>query len=665
MKHTLFEKTEFVFKQSEDKKSSSMDTYLDELAKLLKPVNKNYLLYNKWCSNTFFQKLVNDTNIREVITESAFFEIFERVELLYKDFEHLSLGSILYSLCLDMANNYRLSSTDNTTNRGQTPVSKENLLDNIFLEIEKKILNVEERLHSAEKDDDLNSSYDSKERESTTKIKRLDKNDKLPSQKSPTKVLLKEEKNQIQEENEKEMEEEGIRHLIIDEKDNILKTCMDNVLENYMVFQREKELNLYRNYPGVNRYQMPVIPSKEDNFRKLKKSEIYPFLNVGIPLYEKYEVIKKFEEIFIERIPEQKIFDFSDRKYTEVMNRDLLSQVLANAMLYDCEYQHYYNERDDNLFFATFYRCPRGRVYRKTNSYRYLSKPDFDNWIKYFSEADSFHNISNDNPSELKPRSAHFKRAPGSGKDALVSNINIETGEHNDMEKDIANLISEDILYRGNDTKIGIVNERIKYMFPSDNGIFINKFLNYGVFNSFTSYVIKDNLLFGIRNNESDSVSEFWLKFDNDVYLTMNYSGDYNESKENNDCVNGMTTSINIGNGLFIQILPNGDICQKNFKMNNDNNIKQLDEEVEIRRIISSKASVVKYFNTGNIQIMYANGNVCNISNGVSINTNNKGYRVAKDLHHNIEYEMEHVPITIQSDPEYNSNYIIIIIIYL
>ena len=254
---------------------------------------------------------------------------------------------------------------------------------------------------------------------------------------------------------------------------------MDNVLENYMVFQREKELNLYRNYPGVNRYQMPVIPSKEDNFRKLKKSEIYPFLNVGIPLYEKYEVIKKFEEIFIERIPEQKIFDFSDRKYTEVMNRDLLSQVLANAMLYDCEYQHYYNERDDNLFFATFYRCPRGRVYRKTNSYRYLSKPDFDNWIKYFSEADSFHNISNDNPSELKPRSAHFKRAPGSGKDALVSNINIETGEHNDMEKDIANLISEDILYRGNDTKIGIVNERIKYMFPSDNGIFINKFLKF------------------------------------------------------------------------------------------------------------------------------------------------------------------------------------------
>ena len=31
-----------------------------------------------------------------------------------------------------------------------------------------------------------------------------------------------------------------------------------------------------------------------------------------------------------------------------------------------------------------YYKCPQDRVYRKLNKYRYLSKPDFENWVRYF-----------------------------------------------------------------------------------------------------------------------------------------------------------------------------------------------------------------------------------------------------------------------------------------
>jgi len=57
------------------------------------------------------------------------------------------------------------------------------------------------------------------------------------------------------------------------------------------------------------------------------------------------------------------------------------------------------------------------------------------------------------------------------------------------------------------------------------------------------------------------------------------------------------------------------------------------------------------------INILYANGNVCSIHGGTSINTNNKGFRVAKRLKDNFEYEIDPVAITIQSDPETNSNF--------
>jgi hypothetical protein len=50
----------------------------------------------------------------------------------------------------------------------------------------------------------------------------------------------------------------------------------------------------------------------------------------------------------------------------------------------DPEIKTYYNENTDNMLLMMYYRIPKERVYRKLIKYRYLSKPDFENWVKYF-----------------------------------------------------------------------------------------------------------------------------------------------------------------------------------------------------------------------------------------------------------------------------------------
>jgi hypothetical protein len=55
------------------------------------------------------------------------------------------------------------------------------------------------------------------------------------------------------------------------------------------------------------------------------------------------------------------------------------------------------------------------------------------------------------------------------------------------------------LLYDADDIYLGEVTERLKYMFPSDNGVFIKKVIENGIFKAYNSYVLKDNLIFGIK----------------------------------------------------------------------------------------------------------------------------------------------------------------------
>jgi hypothetical protein len=88
-----------------------------------------------------------------------------------------------------------------------------------------------------------------------------------------------------------------------------------------------------------------------------------------------------------------------------------------------------------------------------------------------------------------------------------------------------------DPLYLSSDSVVGVVKEKIKYMYPSDNGVFIKKIIENGIFSSFSSYVYKDNFVFGIRKDFNGN-KEFWYNFDNNTKLSITSSIKENEEKK-------------------------------------------------------------------------------------------------------------------------------------
>lgn len=524
--------------------------------------------------------------------------------------------------------------------------------------------------------------------------------------------------------------------LIIDYSDDILKQNLENKLENELIVEKEKALHIFSQLPGINRYLMETPPLKEEHYRKALKCEIYPFLNnIPIPVYEKFMSIYAFELMMKVVYPERENLNFGDRKYIQVMNRDILSQVLGKIDLYDAEVITKYNDRDDSLMLSAFYRNPKGRVYHKMLEHRYLSKPEFQNWVKKFEPTPVYPDLPPEPEEKLEPANPKDKKVKEKevkkndknvGPEFKVIDANTVIGMT--MKNDLPD---NQILYLADDNKVGKIREKIKYMFPNDNGIFVRKIIEHGIYTVNHNYVVKDNLVFGIRYNK-DNKKELWVNFENGIKMTATYASDYNNSyneifkdeleirkreqlgkligehnidsiaqygqslKEgdinaNNEEVNanpvstnnhqaesnsksninnnkkvsysntlleanqhkGTLTTFMFPDGLEIQILPSGDVLQRHHKIENDLN------DQETHRIVTSKASVLSYYQLGSIKIFYANGNVCNISNNIAVNTNNKGYKIQKSLIDNAKKELEPVSVTIQTDPETNTRTLI------
>jgi len=98
-------------------------------------------------------------------------------------------------------------------------------------------------------------------------------------------------------------------------------------------------------------------------------------------------------------------------------------------------------------------------------------------------------------------------------------------------------------LYISSNTYIGEVKEKVKYMYPSDNGIFIKKVLENGIFSSYSSFVLKDDMIFGIRKDLNKN-KEFWYHYNSGTSLSISQ----NENK--------VFTNFTFPNGLNLQILP-------------------------------------------------------------------------------------------------------------
>jgi hypothetical protein len=612
---TYFEQWDFAFKFNEELKKDSFVLFQEDLLNRLNYVNKTYLNYLKWMSKIIFEKFTGETaSVDENFISRAIIE----GDIEKKDFEHISTGATLFSFCNEILKRYRVNEEMLETNK---VIYEKNNIDDLFEQYERQI----------DSEYAVSTNIPISNRQSQVETERVKEEEQLFQQMTEADDMS------------------SCFKLVIDHNDFVLKNSLENKLHGFSLSEREKILYYFRSFPGIARYQMPDLAPKEENFRKAKKCEVYPFLkDVNIQLYEKYEIIKQFENLLKESTGRS--FDLGNRVYQEPMNTDIVMQALNHAILLDPEVIVHYNERDDNILFATYYKCPQGRVYRKTNRYRYLSKPDFENWVNYFRPTYPFDNellippqvAAIPNPNEKKPAGKELQNVSAYNEFYKPKVITDQTSLNFGIPYD-----KENILYEADDTYVGEVREKFKYMFPTDNGIFIKKTIENGIFSSSSSYVVKDDAIFGIRTDKN-GVPEFWMRFDDDVLLTINYIGDYNALAEQVDTQNGTYTTMSYRNGLNVQVLPNGDLCQKNYKLD-----EQFTDE-EVYRITTSKASIIKQY-ANKTQLLYANGNVCNIMNGIAINTNNKGYRVARNLNEGVDYELDPIPTTIQTDAESNS----------
>ncbi len=457
--------------------------------------------------------------------------------------------------------------------------------------------------------------------------------------------------------------------LIINEYDEMMKNSLESKNENNFLFNFEKSLNKSRAIPGI--FRPPTLLPMEENLRKAIRAKVYPFLpkDVSIPMYEKYNLIHKFEECMKDQIPDRD-FDFSNRIYQENLNQDILTQRIAKLLMLSPEVKTFYNENTDNMLLMLFYNIPKERVFRKYNKYRYLSKPDFDNWVKFFKpvfelkkakdkqleeekKEDSQQQESPPNPNtsqvaanqEKEPSpaennaSAHQEGSIHEGNGTALESI--MPGSNKKQVNPYIKLFQPletvfiDPLYISSDTYIGVVKEKIKYMFPSDDGLFIKKVLENGIFSSYSSFVIKDDMIFGIRKDSSKN-TEFWYRYDmqgTGLSISKNEEGK-------------IFTNFTFVNGLNLQILPNGEISQRVEGKNN-------------YRVITSKASIIEYVTDENnknenksMNIYYANGNYSEIKDGKIKNINNKGFQTEKNLSTGEINILEKIPVTVQMDIE-------------
>jgi hypothetical protein len=285
-------------------------------------------------------------------------------------------------------------------------------------------------------------------------------------------------------------------NIIIDYHDDIYKISLEEKINDRFVFLTEKNFNIFLQMPKLNEciekyYNLKV---KDYLFNKGKTNEIYYYmLQKQIPrcVYDKYYYIKLFEEMISEKVPERKV-NLGNRIYEENYDKDLFKQELNKIMMFDYETYAKFDERNNKTLLACFYRCPKGRVYRRRKFYRYLSKPDFENWIKYFSP--KFKQVGiNEKEEDSKNKTQSKLDKNSKKKDKNIMNETSKTGfkfeielndDKNKMNATSTTLLKKNLdpkeeekenlpVYEADDLKVGETNERIKYMFPSDNGVFV------------------------------------------------------------------------------------------------------------------------------------------------------------------------------------------------
>lgn len=197
------------------------------------------------------------------------------------------------------------------------------------------------------------------------------------------------------------------------------------------------------------------------------------------------------------REPEREFF-FLDRNFVEKYDAQTLRQLIASSLRYQPDLAYQYYQSEDALLLSIYFKNPPGRLLRRQWTHELRTAPDFQTWRTF---------IKHD------PQAVHF---------------------------DGANLIDID------PAKVGVIRANTKYSYPCDNSLIRSEKHLIGGRRIGASLVVKDNLVFGVRerpesfaqklsieedellrNREAwfaqshDRRCDFWLEFENGVKMLV------------------------------------------------------------------------------------------------------------------------------------------------
>lgn len=449
--------------------------------------------------------------------------------------------------------------------------------------------------------------------------------------------------------------------------------------------------------PGVsNRHLMPPVALKSQRLRDQERASLYPFATLSVEEVERGLVMKAFQELIRsnhidegaasdkQRHPKYKVFD---RNFEEHFSPDLLRQVLAEALLQEPDVASLYYPRDDSLLLALYNKQrplgSQGADGERQWRAAYRVMPDFENWIKYFSE------------------------------DLVVQTEGASNAEGQPLKYQLDDELIPEQLIDIDDIKVQSIQERSQMLYPKDGSVIKVDTCSVGG-NSFKKSIItKDKLAFGLRratdlaytpeqeilngliSYKKIGTTDFWLRFENDTKVLVEavqkkrnpqkmiridppkptaeeiaareeaikqaqaaaaknkgkpgapapvieeykepeptwepepfdfLDSLFNDEELDQQVFNQVTTTLS--NGLIVQHLSDGNIVQ----MTSDQVLKGEGEEKDRVYLFASNGVVVRHFRNRDAEVLFPNGVKAMFTKAdmTWVVTNNKGFRRAK-----------------------------------
>lgn len=261
------------------------------------------------------------------------------------------------------------------------------------------------------------------------------------------------------------------------------------------IAEREKNAAVNLLLPGKERYMMPAVPNKSKRLRDFENPQFYPFSTLPIEDAERTMQLKQIQKLIkTEKIDEGlsgkdklgkvKVFE---RKYDQYFTKEIMSQVLGEALRYDPDVSTSYYERTDQLLLVLHNKINGSKRFSENMDRPHCSKvwrapirvmPNFANWISSYQKA--FSPVSDFVPKDQFEAQVKYNFDQSAIPESMI-----------DIDY---NLIKN-------------IQQNVQQFYPDDNSIIQSEQFEVNGKTFRKSMVFKDKLTFGFAERETSKSS--------------------------------------------------------------------------------------------------------------------------------------------------------------